>query len=98
MTDTTSRTSASRQANSQLCLNNFIENNEERKKRETLEKKIYSYMFAKQVMPNTTINSNLTEFKQLYAIGGDDTCPSSIYYMELVDEHPDSKETIRYVS
>lgn len=55
-------------------------------------------MFAKHVLPCTTSDSNFTGFKQLYAIGGDEVCPSTIYYMELVDEHPDSIETMRYVS
>ncbi len=50
-------------------------------------------MFAKQCS-----SSNFTDFKQLYAIGGNDICPSNIYYMELVDEHPDSVETMRYVA
>lgn len=35
-----------------VCLNDFIEN-DECKEREKLENKIYSYMFAKQVMPCT---------------------------------------------
>ena len=61
---------------------------------------MYSYMFAKQVMPRTTSDSTFTEFefKQLYAISCDKISPSTIYYMELVDEHPDSSETMRYVS
>lgn len=54
-------------------------------------------MFAKQVMPCAT-SENFTDFQQLYAIGGDEICPSTIYYMELVDKHPDSTDTMRYVS
>jgi len=50
------------------------------------------------VMPCTTSDSTFTEFKQLYAISCDKISPSTIYYMELVDEHPDSSETMRYVS
>ncbi len=52
-------------------------------------------MFAKQVMPCDT---NFAEFKPLYAIGGHEINPSDIYYMELVDKHPDSAETMRYVA
>lgn len=39
-------------------------------------------MFAKLVLPCTTSDKNLTEFKQLYAIGGDEVCPSTVYYLE----------------
>ena len=44
-----------------------------------LEKKVYSYMFAKQVMPRTTSESTFTDFKQLYAISGDKISSSTIY-------------------
>ena len=60
-----------------------------------LENKVYSYMFAKQVMPCTTTESTFTDFN---AISGDKISSSTIYYIELVDEHPDSSETMRYVS
>ena len=52
-------------------------------------------MFAKQVMPCTTTESTFTDFN---AISGDKISSSTIYYIELVDEHPDSSETMRYVS
>ena len=64
---------------------------------EKLGNKLYSYMFAKQVVPNVSNYSTLTEFKQLFAIGSDEVCPTTIHYTELVDEHLDLTETIRHV-
>ncbi len=43
----------------------IVEGNDECKEREKLENKVYSYMFAKQVMPCDT---NFAEFKPLYPI------------------------------
>lgn len=55
-------------------------------------------MYSKWCHVPLVIVATFTEFKQLYAISCDKINPSTIYYMELVDEHPDSSETMRYVS
>ena len=89
--------SVSENTTATLCVEDFFETSEEGQERKALENKLYGYMFAKQMMPHPS-DSTFTEFKDLYAITSNRASLSNIHYMELVDEHPDSTETMRYVS
>ena len=53
-------------------------------------------MFARHKLPNRLL---LKDFKTLYAESKcKNTTPSNIYYMELLDEHPNSVDTMRHVA
>ena len=88
--------SASITVNNKVTLERFLEQPDERKEREDLESKIFSYMFARHNLPSRLV---LKDFKTLYAENKcRNTTPSHIHFMELLDEHPDSAETMRHVA
>ena len=74
-----------------------LENTFEKMEREALEGKMLSYNFLKHYLPNR--EDVLHEFKDLYAYSTQGSVDkSNIYYMEQVDENPDSNDTMRFVS
>ena len=87
---------ASNAGSSELTLEMFLEQLEEEKERKDLQSKVFSYMFAKQMLPAHQV---LKDLKTLYSENKcKDNNQSNIYYMELLDEHPDSANTMRHVA
>lgn len=85
-----------RAENSDVTLDRFLEQPNESIEREDFESKIFSYMFARHKLPNRLV---LNDFKTLYAeTKCKNSTPSNIHYMELLDEHPDSADTMRHVA
>ena len=81
-----------------LTIDKFFEEPIEKSQRESLEFKLLAYCFTKEQLLNQP-NKLLQEFKDLYAYSTQgSTCKSNIYYMELIDENPDSTETMRQVA
>ncbi len=80
----------------QVNMQGFEECTYELEERNDLESKLFSYMFAKHVIPHRL---TLTDFKTLYAKA---KCTQhmacNLYYMEILDENPDSAETMRIVA
>ena len=77
----------------------FMEGPIETNERETLHSKLFAYTLAKDQMSSKEPRKILYDFKEMYAQSSKcETTQSNIYYMELVDENPDSTETMRYVS
>ena len=77
----------------------FMEGPNETNERETLHSKLFAHMLAKDQMSSKEPRKILYDFKEMYAQSSKcETTQSNIYYMELVDENPDSTETMRYVS
>ena len=65
----------------------------------TLRSKSLAYMATKQVLKNG--NNTLKEFKTLLSEStttNNDSGTSNLYYMELLDEYPNSSDTMRHVS
>ena len=84
--------STSTALNHDIALEGFLD---ERSEREDFESNIFSYMFARHKLPNCLL---LKDFKTLYAENiCINTAPSNIY-MELLDKHPDSADTMRHVA
>ena len=81
---------------SELSLQGFQEQSEEKEEREDFESKVFLYMLARHKLPARLV---LKDFKTLYSDSKCKDCTSSnIYYLELLDEHPDSADTMRHVS
>ena len=81
----------------------FQEQPAEVTERKSLESKMLVYTFMKQAfnanLSDSPITNLLREFKDLYAYSTQGVInTSNIYYMELIDEHPDSADTLRCVS
>ena len=80
-------------------LKGFKEQLNEKCERMSLKSKTLAYMVSKQSSNNGNV---LKEFKLLYSkcttCTNENTEPSTIYYMELLDEHPDSSDTMKHVS
>ncbi len=75
----------------------FKENEYETRERKRLERKMLAYNFLKHQFPKK--EEVLHEFKDLYAYSTQDAIEkSNIYYMEMVDENPDSSDTMRFVA
>ena len=82
--------------NSGFTLEGFLDQPEEKKERKDFESKVFSYMFARHKLPARLV---LKDFKALYSENKcKDNGSSNIYYMELLDEHPDSADTMRHVA
>ncbi len=67
----------------------------ERQEKKVLESKVFTYMYVKEHLGS--IESPF-ELKEVYAHPLQDPPKSNIYYFEILDENPDSTETMRYVS
>ncbi len=80
-----------------LTLDHFKENTDEQLQRKCLESKKLSYNFLKHCYHKT--KDVIHEFKDLYAYSTQRLVEkSTIYYTELVDENPDSTDTMRFVA
>ena len=77
-------------------LEGFQEQSEEKQEMMTLRSKSLAYMATKQVLKNGKV---LKELKTLISESTtiNDSGISNLYYMELLDEHPDSSDTMRHV-
>ena len=63
-----------------------------------MEKKVFNYLYTKHAMqPEQKL---LCDFKEMYAKSTEtaEENKSNIFYLELVDENPDSSDTMKYVS
>ena len=87
---------------SSVTMEGFKEQLAERTERESLESKILAYMFAKAELAKAELAATeklLIEFKDLYAYSTQTSVNmSNIQYMEIIDENPDSSDTMRQVS
>ena len=87
------------ESSSATTIDGFLEQPVEKQERELLITKILMYMFIKQKLSTDLSNGVLHEFKDLYSYSTQGIINKSIiYYMELVDENPDSADTMRCVS
>ena len=79
-------------------LEGFQEQPGEKQEMSTLRSKSLAYMVTKQVLKNG--NNTLKEFKTLLSESTttNDSGTSNLYYMELLDEYPDSSDKMRHVS
>ena len=84
---------------STLTLEGFQESLAEKGEREGPERKIFSYMVSKQAF-SIEDGSILKELKAFFAVSKNDweQDPSAIYYMEILDENPDSNDTMRHLA
>ena len=91
---------ARRNANYQLSLDTFKESEHEKCEREGVQSKLFSYNTQKYVAQEFTDKMVLNDVQQFLNVDNEDeNCQTSkIYYMELVDEHPDSDETMLEVA
>ena len=64
---------------------------------EKLQLSIFNYMLQKVSWASQTENATLCSIRSFMKPSNIVQCPSSIYYMELVNENPDSEETMLHV-
>ena len=87
---------------STLTLENFLENPEEKLEGEALCLKMLLYTFQKFSISQQSINKHETILKDIRHFLNDKPCQhpkmSTIHYMELVNENPDSDETMTLIS
>ena len=96
-TSSSSQTSSEVTHTTNMTLQGFFEGPDEKLEREGLESKMFTYMFTKHKIAST--QNLLRDFKDFYAQSTENSPkPSSVYYMELVNENPDSSDTMKYVS
>ncbi len=84
-----------------LIMQGFLEGSSEKAERHSFESKLFTYLFTKHCLLNARSDQILCDFKIIYSACDQVKCSSkqsNIHYMELVDEHPDSNETMRFVS
>ena len=88
----------SKASTSTLTLEGFQESSEEKTERECLGKKTFLYMVSKQAF-STKDGSVLKEFKEFFAVSENvqKQDPFTIHYMEILDENPDSNDTMKQV-
>ena len=85
-----------------LTLENFQECSDERKERNTVQSKLLSYILQKYTADHYSETGGviLSEVRQF--LGGENCNmpqqPSTIHYLELVDEAPDSSETMSLIA
>ena len=90
-------------ASGTVTMEGFSENSDEMTMRQSLESKTFAYMLSKHSL-HTCIKAlgegTFKEFKEFFANSVDsiDQDPSNIYYMELLDENPDSSDTMRHLA
>ena len=84
----------------QLSLDKFKESEHERCEREAVQSKLFSYNAQKYVAQEFTDKMVINDVRQFFNLPNEDeNCRTSkIYYMELVDENPDSDETMLEVA
>ena len=84
-----------REARGNEEMEDFKENLLEKTERRELEDRTLAYIFLNEHLKSFELH----EFKDLYAYSKKGLVEkSNIHYMELVDENPDSSDTIRYVA
>ena len=84
-----------------ITLEGFAEDSNEKTVRQSLETKAFAYMLSKHVLYlKASGDGILKEFKEFFSQGNDstETEPSNIYYMELLDENPDSSDTMKHLA
>ena len=70
----------------------FLEQPVERLERRDMESKLFAYMLARYKLPSRLV---MKDFNTLYTNSKcKDRVPSNIHYLELLDEHPDSVDTM----
>lgn len=84
-------------ASGTLTVDCFSDNSDERTLRQSLESKAFAYMLSKHSLHIKA--SGETTFKEFcaHSVGSMDQDPSNMYYMELLDENPDSTDTLRHL-
>lgn len=81
-----------------VTMQGFTEQLNEKQERESLESKILAYMTIKASSQGDS-SRLLHEFKDLYAYCTQGCVnKSNIYYMEMINENPDSSDTMKHVS
>ena len=78
-----------------LSLGIFSEKEGEKREREGIQSKLFCYNTQKYIAQEFTDKQILTDVRQFLNQDREEECQASkVYYMELVDENPDSDETM----
>ena len=58
------------------------------------------FRFSNWVLSKASSDGDLKEFKEFFSQGNEstETKPSSFYYMELLDENPNSSDTMKHLA
>ena len=90
---------ATRSHTPNLTMQGFSEGSGEKAVREIFESKMFTYLYTKHCLFDAESKDQLLcDFKDIFEHVECGSEPSNIHYMELVDEKPDSSETMRNVS
>ena len=80
----------------------FCETSSEIEEKDTLQFKLFSYILQKHIVHHCEVNSRgvLSDVRLFLdkAQICDDQQPSKVYYMELIDENPDTDETMSLIA
>ena len=91
-------------AGTTLALNDFLQNSSELNEKNNLQDQIFSYILQKHILHHqahlSPPNASLSEFRLF--LEENNQCiqqhPSTVYYMELLNENPDCSETMSLVA
>ena len=87
-----------------MAFNNFLQNSSELNEKNNLHDQIFSYILQKHILHHQAnlypANTSLSEFTLF--LEDNTNCaqqhPSTVYYMELLNENPDCTETMSLVA
>ena len=86
--------------NQSLTMADFEESNDEQKEHQTLDSKLFSYILLKYTNHHhQDLNHVISEMRQFFDNNEKESAqPSKVHYMELVNENPDSDQTMSLVA
>ena len=80
-----------------VALDGFKENEKESSERKKIEYQYLCYMHCKEALKGVA-NEKILKALHQFTVEQTSVPPSNIYYMEVIDENPDSTETMKLVS